>query len=442
MVTALFWMVGCNPFAVSERAVEPPPPPEAIPKSVPDGVAYQIELAPGSDETERASDLDRDGVDDVQDRCPTIPEDPDGEDDGDGCPEGKDATLELCSIDDNPAVLRGPDGEPVQRRDGALSVRVWYGTDRAFERGRFGPSPNPDADPLSFGSVDVSIPPDHKTGHLERPLLDTVWEREGDPSQHITVLTVERTSRDRFVLDVSRRVAASDRKEALVWIHGFANSFEDAARDTARIAFDLCYEGAPLFFSWPSRDSVASYGADRSQARLSTFPLRTFLELVMSETGAERVHLIGHSLGTQPLLEALYTMHLKGQSPDRVDQLVLHASDADLDYFQKVITEAPEAFRAVTVYGSQTDNALWASSLLRQVAKLGQVDARWSSTSGKVAFVDVTEVDDTLLGHTYYGGNLELLADFREVVRRGTPPPRAGLTRHPDHPNVWQVQRK
>jgi len=52
----------------------------------------------------------------------------------------------------------------------------------------------------------------------------------------------------------------------LLFVHGYNVSFEDAARRTGQLAYDLGFEGPTVFFSWPSRGSVTAYTrrADRA----------------------------------------------------------------------------------------------------------------------------------------------------------------------------------
>lgn len=59
-----------------------------------------------------------------------------------------------------------------------------------------------------------------------------------------------------------------DRSErrAFIFVHGFNNSFEDAARRTAQIAFDVKFDGVPLFYSWPSKGKALDYVYDTNNA--------------------------------------------------------------------------------------------------------------------------------------------------------------------------------
>jgi len=72
-----------------------------------------------------------------------------------------------------------------------LSVRVFFGTDRK-KTGETAPAKFFAAErgDLSLGSVDVSIPHDHRMGELEGP---SIWKLQfsDDPSKHVVLLGVE-----------------------------------------------------------------------------------------------------------------------------------------------------------------------------------------------------------------------------------------------------------
>ena len=53
--------------------------------------------------------------------------------------------------------------------------------------------------------------------------------------------------------------------EVLVFLHGHSVTFGEALRQTAQLAFDLVFEGAPILYSWPAtEDYVRDKGASFS----------------------------------------------------------------------------------------------------------------------------------------------------------------------------------
>lgn len=63
---------------------------------------------------------------------------------------------------------------------------------------------------LAYGRCRVSIPRDHRIGHLEKPSL---WRFEfrQDPEKHVVLLAVERQDRDGFFAGLAARVRAGER---------------------------------------------------------------------------------------------------------------------------------------------------------------------------------------------------------------------------------------
>jgi esterase/lipase superfamily enzyme len=74
--------------------------------------------------------------------------------------------------------------------------------------------------------------------------------------------------------------------------------------------------GAPIFYSWPSNGKTADYFKDETNITWSTPHLEEFLGLIAQKSGAERIHIIAHSMGNRAVCDAL-----KALSYDRTSQL-------------------------------------------------------------------------------------------------------------------------
>ena len=88
-------------------------------------------------------------------------------------------------------------------------------------------------------------------------------------------------------------------------MHGYNVTFADAARRTAQIAYDLGFDGAPVFYSWPSRAGFAAYEVDRENAEWSQVDLKNFLGQFAERSQADNIFLIAHSMGSRVLTGAL-----------------------------------------------------------------------------------------------------------------------------------------
>ena len=334
------------------------------------------------------------------------------------------------------------------RRDdgtGYATIRVFYGTNREAT-GKQQPSEffGTERGPLSFGYCDVSIPPNHQEGVLESPKLWKFEFRE-NPEKHVVLLSVTPTSGPEFITALQRAVWDSIEwrngrirgGEALVFIHGFNNSFEDAARRTAQIAEDLKFRGAPIMYSWPSQQSASLRGY-QDDARAIGWCEEHFLNFmagVARESGARRVHVIAHSMGNRLLAETLRKLsyHFRSGELPRLSQVILTAPDIDAEYFQTAI--APRIVQTadrVTIYSSSRDLALKASSVVNRIGRkrLGEAGDELSTFPDyrSIEMVDASTVDTGLfsLNHSYHADDPTVLDDIAMVLD-GLAPGERGL---------------
>jgi esterase/lipase superfamily enzyme len=269
--------------------------------------------------------------------------------------------------------------------------------------------------PLVYGKALISVPRNRAPGKLPLP---SVWKLEfrPDPEKHVILTSVTpMSSKEAFFSDMRRRVAASGRKEAFVFIHGFNSSFEAAAQRTAQLAADLNIDGAPILYSWPSRASALGYRADEAEADIDAQieDLANFLTSIARDTGAVRVHLVAHSLGNKFLTKALVRLAARPASVrPSFDEIVLAAPDVAADDFQATwLTIRPLAKR-YTLYASRRDFALMMSDGYNRRQRLG--DARTQVSLDGMQTVDTTLAKGGLLGHADFTGNA--LDDFRALI--------------------------
>jgi esterase/lipase superfamily enzyme len=104
----------------------------------------------------------------------------------------------------------------------------------------------------------------------------------------------------------------------LIYIHGYCVSFEEAALRAAQIGSDLNLQGAMAFYSWPSKGDLTGYLADSATIDASESFIREFLLDFYRKSGAERVHIIAHSMGNRGLLRAME--RIVGMSESRVSR--------------------------------------------------------------------------------------------------------------------------
>jgi esterase/lipase superfamily enzyme len=312
---------------------------------------------------------------------------------------------------------RGFDVDPEK---GFSTVRIYYATDRARggERGT-----------LELGTATVSIPEQHKPGKIESPSIWTFDFRE-DPERHVVLLSVTPKPGAEVFAEMRAQVEETGKPEAFVFVHGFNVPFHEAAQRTAQMAYDMNFDGLPILYSWPSRASLISYIADTAVVNLSGRRLSRFLEDVVAQSGATRIHLIAHSMGNRALTDALelFALRYEGAQP-AFDQVLFTAPDLDAGLFAEMMTTIRTTARRITLYASNKDWALAVSRRLHGDSPRAGQGGRNILNVAEVDSIDMTEIGEDMLKHSYYANNPSALTDILSLFWRDAPPEqRCGMT--------------
>ena len=324
-----------------------------------------------------------------------------------------------------PPTMPAPAPTPAPDPDTHAIIPVFYATDRA--RVSYAPlaygGDREASKQLHLGRIDVSVPRDHQMGQLERPTIWTLWRE--DPTKHFIVVKAREQAYSEFYQDMADKVSQSRRKEAFVFVHGFNVSFESAVYRTAQMAYDLNFDGAPILYSWPSVATPTGYPVDANNSEWTIDRLHWFLEDVAARSGAQYVHLIAHSRGNWPLMNALNaiaTEPTSGTRP-RFSQIVLTAPDVDADSFRVLARNFRRIAERTTLYASASDEALALSKQYQGYQRAGDVRPQIVSMDG-IDSIDVSAVETSLLGHSYYGDNTSVISDIRRLLQTGWSPDR------------------
>jgi esterase/lipase superfamily enzyme len=334
------------------------------------------------------------------------------------------------SIDDPGAPSTRYVAEPPAPEDetplGYSIVRIFYATDRAKAvNGGYTGSRSPD-EQLHLGTCDVTIPRDHRMGALESPR----WWRfdfKKNPKKHITLQQVNELSSTSFFSMLHGSVMADRDRSVLMFIHGFWVSFEDAARRTAQLSYDLGFKGAPVLYSWPSAGRMSGYLSDEATIEWTKPHLLSFLRQLASSTEASRIHIIAHSMGNRALIKVLDSASVLGQP--LFNQIVLTAPDIDSGEFLQLASRIRSTAKRITLYASSNDKAISLSKTLHAYPRAGESGENIVVVTG-LDTVDASTVDTSLTGHSYYAEDRTVLSDVYYLLADGTPPDsRHGLDR-------------
>lgn len=267
------------------------------------------------------------------------------------------------------------------------------------------------ADCVERGVAWVSIPASHERGELESPSW-LRFEFRPDPEKHVVLDSVEAVDRSTWTGGLQAALASTQDRHLLVFIHGYNVDFSEAVRRTAQLAVDLPINGAAVTWSWASAGTLAGYGGDEQRV-LATIPhLAAFLSELADESGADRIHVLAHSMGNRALTGALLTL-AGDDTPPRLDTVMLAAPDIDAEVFRTRIAPriVPLAQRTA-LYASAGDRALDASQVLAKgKPRAGDVPVGGPVVVAGVETIDASAVDTDFLGHSYVAQASALLDD-------------------------------
>ena len=302
-----------------------------------------------------------------------------------------------------------------RRRSGRREVNQFYGVDRIRRPAN-----------ADYGIVTVNIPPEHQKGNVERPWSVFTVELKENAEKHVMLVSVRPQTKESLLRQLG--LAVQEQGTAFVYVHGYYNSFADAARKTAQIAMDLNM-GVPIMFSWASQDRFWGYFDDQESSRDATDYLVEFLDDIQAITSAKKIHLVAHSMGNEVLTQALKIIANRGGGAPahRFGETVLAAPDVDTGVFVSAVELVKKISDRVTTYVSSKDLAMMASHYFRKSSqRAGDSDPEPVVIDG-VDTVDISRVSNDWLGHDYATSNLSVLRDLRSVLQ-GTRADRRGLT--------------
>ena len=317
----------------------------------------------------------------------------------------------------------------------------------------------PDTKNLQHGIAVIKVPPKRARGEIQRPswikvTLERISShplanavgikpiRSADISTEFSYAQkIEELTASDFGAELKIAVSKSKSKTAVLYVHGYANDFTDAAFRAAQIVFDLAtpsYDLVPLMFSWPSDVGITGMNYDEAKKRsqASGYDLARFLREVAAISDIGTVHIIAHSMGAEVLGHAMIKLGVSEIGVVQVNksvrpvfrQIVFAAPDVTPRIFEDVIEPAIRTNHLITTYGATTDLPLWLSAIKNRQARAGSVSAS-ERFPGCVDTVDVTAVAKNGLSHSTWAESPRVLDDIRLVLRDGIEPSLRGLTK-------------
>jgi esterase/lipase superfamily enzyme len=299
--------------------------------------------------------------------------------------------------------------------------KLYYGTNRKpidpnnISKG-YG---NKRAEKLYTGSCNIFIPASHKIGEIDGSFWEKIIHLDASYGKlKIKDIKAYKNSNELWQT-LKDKFKNMRRKEALIFIHGYNNSFDSAAIRAGQIGYDLKFKGVMAFYSWPSAHSTAKYTTDEATIQASEKYLKEFLIGFAKKSGASKVNIIAHSMGNRGLLRVVNDIQ-KEQPSIHFGQIILAAPDVDADLFKHISKAYTMISDKTTLYVSSEDKAVKLSKTIHD-----------NDRAGLVTPVTVIDNIDTInvnidfnnlfskffnLNHTYFAKEKMILEDIRNLL--------------------------
>jgi esterase/lipase superfamily enzyme len=294
-----------------------------------------------------------------------------------------------------------------------MTIPVHYATDRKLEGSTYGKARSAQ---MNYGTAFVTIPPNHSLGAIESPSVISFSAES--PLLHVVIakkmIQGEASYFKLIALEGSGFKGTA--QSALLFVHGYNVTFNDAAKRTAQLAADLSFPGPALMFSWPSQGSVPGYGIDEGNIEWATPDIKKNIENILTKSSIKNLYIIAHSMGNRGVTKAI--IELIRERPElapRIKELILAAPDIDADIFKRDI--APGLLKAkqqVTLYVSAKDLPLRLSKMYHSASRVGETNSSIVAIAG-METIDATNIDNSFLGHSYIGEERTMLEDLVDL---------------------------
>jgi esterase/lipase superfamily enzyme len=260
--------------------------------------------------------------------------------------------------------------------------------------------------------------------------LELYTEKE-DPREHFTIRELSAVPLGTFIKAGSEQAkqAKSFKDQALVFVHGFNTSFDDALYRAAQITYDIGFDGASYVFSWPSQGVASGYLYDRDSVDYSIKQFVDFLDIVARKTGAKQVNVLAHSMGARLVIDALLPPQEEAEpmATGRLKHVILVAADADKTVFEQRAHQHKNVAETMTLYANDNDTALEVSKKFSGgVPRVGSVPGGIPTIVEGSDTIDVSEATNWVflsLHHNTYAEARHILRDIAVLMRQGTRPP-------------------
>ena len=304
-------------------------------------------------------------------------------------------------------------------QNGATKHRIYVGTTRALSEDPEEFFSGERSKELTLAHVDVTVPPNHKPGKIEKPK-----SVKTNPLKHFAVSDPKILSNPgSFRDDINKRLASlePENQEVLVFVHGYNVSFSAAVLRITQFVHDTGFEGVPVLFSWASRGKTADYVYDINSALQGRDNL-VKLATVLNQTSARRFDVVAHSMGNLVTIEAMRQIVKTNRfgNDNRLRLVMMASPDIDLDLFETQLKDFGELKKLFFVFISSDDIALAASTTIAGgISRVGSADPERLAALG-VNVIDLSDIEDTgSINHSKFSESPEIVQIIGKGIKEG-----------------------
>jgi len=252
-----------------------------------------------------------------------------------------------------------------------------------------------------------------------------------------------------FFATVNKALAASEKKELVVYVHGANNTVPRAAAQAAQLRHFTGRRVVMLSFLWPSTGSILRYFTDVGHAAASVDPFVRLIEALADNTQASSLEVVAFSAGAQIVSPALVKLATPrpGESREqlrqrlRLSQVYFAAPDIDTRRFANELGQYIDIVGRVSISANLNDSALRFSAVVNRASRAGsanptELDAEQTGfivdASRKFGF-DVIKVDPAAIpklpprSHAFWFEDPWVSGDLLGLLLLNAEPQRRGL---------------
>lgn len=274
---------------------------------------------------------------------------------------------------------------------------------------------------IGYGECLVKIEKSNKLGgEINKSFLlklcDVIFNGNSQ-NRSISLKSVEHLELASFRERLRFLYTTANDNEMMLYIHGYKNSFKDAAERAAQISYDLKFPGVTSFFSWASANEVLKgYTADEATTEISAKHLYKYIFNLWKYSSTKKIHIIAHSMGNRVLMNTL--KKIKDENDDiKFGHIIMVAPDIDTELFKDNSYLYSQFSEMSTLYVSPDDDAIRKSYNIHKENRVGLSPP--VVVEKGIDTINVNQLMSRALwdfGHSYYTEAEALLYDLHELI--------------------------